>query len=200
MSFAYNPLQTGGGSGSGRTTVGASGATYQTLSDAVTAGAYVLAVVADVTEDSTIFVPEDGLDIFIDNDAILNMGTNFFNVGANGLNIQGNGTLSYGNIPGPLFSGIADAELTVEGITIDNNASTSVCITNIDYARFSDIIFDGNVRVCGDSNLYHDCIYRASNIQIITGITNTMIDGSIFESSAIADSGTNTVIADAVVY
>lgn len=203
MSFAYNPLSlsgsAGGGSGSGRTTVGASGASYTSIAAAISGNANVLSVITDVTESDVVQVPDDGLDIFIENDSTLTMGTNTFNVGSYGLIIGGHGTLAFENA-GTLFSGVAGAELFVEGITIDNNASQDVCITNIDYARFSNVIFDGSIKICGDSNSYSSCIYKNGTLLVGSGISNTSIDGGILESMVVSNSGTNTVMSDLVVY
>lgn len=200
MSFSYSPLSFGGGggSGSGRTTVGASGATYQTITDALDAGANVLTIIADVTENASITVPSDGLDILINDDATLAMGTNNFNISTYGLMLAGNGTISYGNA-GTLMSGIAGAHLYVEGVTFDNAATQDVCVTNVDYARFSNVIFDGDVKICGNSNIYDGCIYRVGVLQVASGINDTSIDGGIFESITLSDNGTNTVVSDIVI-
>lgn len=202
MSFAYSPLDltgAGGAGGAGRVTVGASGATYTSVEDALTAGVNVFSIITDLTEEQLITVPDDGLEISIEN-GTFNIGTGYFDVGGNQLKLEGNGTLAYGSVVGTLISGVAGAALTVNGLTIDNNSGVTTCLSNIDYARFSNVIFLGNVRICGNQNIYEGCIYRSSTLLIPTGISNTLIDGSIFDTVLVQNSGTNTVISDAVVY
>lgn len=200
MSFAYSPVDlTSAGGGAGRITVGASGATYTSVEDALAAGANVFSIITDLTEEQLITVPDDGLEISIEN-GTFNIGTGYINVAGNQFKLDGNGTLAYGSVNGTLISGVAGAALVVEGLTIDNNSVVTTCLTNIDYARWSNVIFLGNVRICGNQNIYEGSIYRSSAIVIPTGISNTLIDGSIFDSVVVQNSGTNTVISDAVVY
>lgn len=202
MSFAYSPINLTGSSssaGGGNITVGASGATYTTVAEALAAGVNSFSIITDLTESSLITVPFEGLAITLEN-GTWNIGTGSINVGEYSLSLNGNGTLSYGNVQGTLLSGVAGAELHVEGITIENTSSLLTCLTNLDYARFANVVFEGNVRICGDSNIYDGCIYKSSTITVQDAITNTLIGSSIFESVVLSDSGVNTLISDAVVY
>lgn len=207
MSFAYNPVQLsggggGGGSGSGRITVGASG-TYQSLTAAIGQGERVLSVISDVTEGNVVVtVPLDGLTITIDANADLNMGSGYFYVGDSYIHIDGAGRLLYDTDDANyvLFDGETTGKVVVSNITILNGSSVPACLTDTSYARFYDVIFDGDVKICGDANIYEGCIYRNSTIIVASGVDNAILDGSIFESVVVSDSGTNTVISDSVVY
>jgi hypothetical protein len=206
MSFAYSPFSlsgTGGGSsGSGRITVGASGASYPTVTAALAAGHTVMSVINNVSEHSLINVPVDGLQLTIDANANFDIGSGYFNVFGYNMSVDGNGRLTYAatNTSHILFDGVDGGRLSVSDITVDNNSSVMSCLTDIKYARFYDVIFDGNVQICGDSNIYEGCIYKNSTIIVTSDVDNTIIDGSIFEGVVLADSGNNTVISDSVVY
>lgn len=204
MSFSYSPINiTGGSSGSGRITVGASGASYLTVNAALAAGNTVMSVITDVTENAVVTVPAGGLQITIDSNSNYNMGSGYFSIGPYNMSVDGNGRLTYAITNSALYlfdTTTTTAKLNVSNITIDNNSSVQVCLTDAKYARFSDVIFEDNVTICGDSNIYEGCVFKSSTIIITSDVDNTIIDGSIFESVVLADSGNNTVISDSVVY
>jgi hypothetical protein len=208
MSFAYSPLSLngtaggGGGTGNGRVTVGASGASYTTVSAAVAAGHTALGVITLTNETDDVVVTSSGLQIDIDAGATLNMGSNHFDVGDYVLQIDGGGTLSYSSSDPSYILFDADdlGQVTVSNVTIANTSSEFVCLSDATYARFYDVMFEGDVKVCGDANIYEGCIWKNLTIFVPSGIDNTMIDGSIFEGVLVSDSGNNTVIADSVVF
>ncbi len=211
MSFALNPFisfgtQNGGGGGAtsaGRITVGSVGADYTTINNALAAGHKVMAVINDVTEVLDVSVPSPGLFIEIDPGAYLNMGSGYFNVSDRSLEIKGNGRISYNysDVNTILFNGSGvTPKLTVGEVTIINNSPAASCITDINYARFYNVVFEGNVNICSDANVYEGCIWRFLNINIKSGADNTILDGSVFETVSVSDSGINTVISDTVVY
>lgn len=212
MSFAYSPIflsGAGGGGGSSssfgqeKITIGNadSGADYPTINAAIAAGYNIMNVISNVNEPSSIVVPSSGLSITIDPGATVNMGSNYFNIGDSSLSINGNGTILYAYSSGiTLFDADTNGKLSVGTVTIDNDSPIPVCLTDATYARFYDVVFDGNVSICGDSNIYKGCIYKNSTIFIYPNVDNTILSGSIFQGVAVSDSGINTVIADSVVY
>lgn len=200
MSFALNPFISfgaggGGGGGGGScecSTVG-SGADYETLSAALLAGSRNINVITDVTELTTI--PINGATIInIVEGSVLNLGSNTLNwAGDYGLEINGNGSLLYNTSSGVLFNanGNTNAKLTVENINIQNNSSGNVCITDIDYARFHNVIFDSDLFICSDFNVYSDGIYRNGNIVFNTTGQHNNVVGGIFENVIVVNSGVN---------
>lgn len=209
MSFSYFPILLsgtaggggggGGGVGGGLITVGISGM-FPTISEALTNWHNVLFINSDTTEASDVTVPESGLTITILPGAELAMGSNTFLMNGRTLGINGAGTLSFSySTPTNLFDGDDGSKLVVDGITIDNNGSAISCLTDIDYARFSNVRFDGSVFICSDYNVLNGCIYSNGNISIAANADGTLINGSILEGVLMVDSGNGSVMSDGVV-
>jgi hypothetical protein len=201
MSFAYSPINlngTGGtstGAGIG-TRVAATGGDYPTIAAAAAASQTVVHVIGDVIETQNIQVPGSGMDITLYNDARVAMGTNSFQVEAGeNLFVRGNGIINFGAITaGTLFAG--SGALHVENVTITNTSNNAICVTNMDYARFDSVRFEGDVRICGDFNIYSDCQYRNGTVLFTTAANKSAVHGAVTENVLIVDSGTNSVVSD----
>lgn len=205
MSFSYIPIIIsgigggGGGAGNGLITVGESGL-YSSINEAMDDWHNVLFVNSDTIEPSGISVRPSGLTIFILPGATLDVGSNTFTLDDTYLNISGQGNLAYAlTSAGTLFDGNPASKLTIDGITIQNTSSAYDCLTDIPYAKFYDVTFEGDITVCGHYNSIDGATMKNGTIGIASGINSTMIDGAIFDGMLIADSGTGTIISDGVV-
>lgn len=202
MSFAYSPINIGTTGGGGATrgglgaTVAASGADYSTVSAAVSGQQTIINVIGSVTENSNIHTGSSGLNIFLYNGATVAMGTNSFSVDSGErLFVIGDGTITYSGAQlGALFNG--SGILYVEGVTINNTNNAAVCLTNMDYARFDSVRFDGDVRICGDFNIYSDCLYRNGTVLFASTANKSAVHGAVTENVLIVDSGTNSIVSD----
>lgn len=210
MSFALNPFitfgtQSGGGGGStgtGRITVADAGALYTSVNLAMAAGHNVIAVIGETTENNSIFVPSPGLTLTIDPGANLNLGSGYFNFDANDLDINGNGSITYNHLSSGviLFRALNNAKLSVESITLNNNSAIQTCLTNSEFATFSNVKFVGVLKLCANANTIDGCIFDGNTIFIDSTSSNTIIDSSILRNVLVSDSGVNTMISDCVVY
>ena len=208
MSFALNPFISvgtaggvGGGGGDCDCTTAGSGGVYSTLAAAVLAGERHIRVVGPSTETQSVYFNDDYYIELAENSTV-NMGSNIFNWNGNyAVEIDGNGILQYATTSGSLFygNGNSSAKLTVEGINIQNSSSGTVCLTDIRYARFHDVIFDGNVSICGDYNLYGDCIYRNGTVKFESTAENSHVAGAVYENMLAINSGVNCIFSDALV-
>lgn len=211
MSFALNPFISfgssgGGGNGStgtGRITVGASGALYSTINDALNAGHHNMAVICDAYEIQDVTVPLLGMTVTIDPGAHLLMSSGSFLMNESAaLEINGPGRLSYSYTSAAdiLFDTNGGGRLLVDGITLDNNSSVTHPLTDSNFARFSNIIFEGNINVTANDNVFNSCLYRNLSLFINNTANNTLFNGCNFEGISVADSGVNTVISNCVVH
>lgn len=202
MSFSYFPIflgGVGGGVGRGIITVGEFGM-FPTISEAITNWHNVLFINSDTVETSDVVVPSSGLTITVLPGVELDMGSNKFVVDNSALGVNGQGTISFSyQSPDILFDGNDNSNLVVEGITINNEGPNSSCLTDIDYARFSNIRFDGNVLICSDYNILSGCHYSNGNLSIAANADGTLINGAVFDGTLTIDSGNSTVISDGVI-
>lgn len=200
MSFAYNPITItgagGGAGGLGGANVAASGAPYTSIAQAIASSWNVVNVVGYTAESGNINVPSSGLYVNLYNNAVLDLGTNSFQVETGErLLIEGEGTIRFGNVAGgTLFNG--SGALHVENVTISNTGNFAICFTNMDYARVDSVEFNGDVRLCGDFNIFSDSIYRDGVIYITDVCDNSAIHGAVLDSTLIIDSGNNSVVSD----
>lgn len=209
MSFALNPFisfgtQSGGGGsgGTGRITVADAGALYTSVNLAMADGHKVIAVIGETTENASISAPSPGLTLTIDPGANLNMGSGYFDFNANDLDINGNGSITYNHLSSGviLFQGLNNAKLNVENITINNNSAIATCLTNSEFASFSNVKFVGVLKLCANANILDGCLFDGNTIFIDSTSSNSVIDSSILRNVLISDSGVNTLISDCVVY
>lgn len=210
MSFALNPYigigtagGGGGGGGTGRITVGASGAMYTTITNALVDNHKVMAVICDALQLGDVYVPVLGLTVTIDPGAHLQMGSGqFFMNSSAALKIDGNGRLShsYSDTSSILFNAAGGGLLNVDGIILDNNSSVVTSLTDVNFARFSNVVFEGTVAIAANDNVLGNCLYRNASIFINPTANNTLLDGCNFEGVTVSDSGVNTVISDVVVH
>lgn len=205
MSFSYFPILLsgtaggGGAVGGGLITVGESGM-FPTISEALTNWHNVLYINSDTIESADVTVPSSGLTITILPGAELNMGTNSFLMHGKTLGVNGHGTLSFAySSPTNIFDGDNTSKLVVDGVTLLNNGGAISCLTNIDYARFCNVRFDGNVFICSDYNVLNGCIYSNGNLSIAANVDGTLMDGSIYDGILTIDSGNGHVISDGVI-
>lgn len=206
MSFAYTPINIGttssGGTSGGATrgglgaTVASSGADYTSVGAAISGQQTIINVVGNVYEQANINLGSSGLNLFLYNGATVAMGTNSFSVDTGErLFVIGDGNITYSGAQlGALFNG--SGLLYVEGIGINNTNNNAACLTNMDYARFDSVRFDGDVRICGDFNIYSDCIYRYGTVLFATSANKSAVHGAVLENVLIVDSGTNSVVSD----
>jgi hypothetical protein len=207
MSFAYTPIILssqivgaifGGGGGAGiGVTVGPSGGSYQSVADAVAAGQSTVHIINDVTESGIVNITPSGLIVHLYHGYTWNIANNQVNTPQNAtLQIDGNGVVAFGDpATGVVFNG--SGVLVVENVTIRNNGvGATPCFSNMDYARMANILFEGDLRICGDFNIYSDSIYRNGQLTIDAGQQNNHIAGGIYETYAAVDSGTNNIQSD----
>jgi hypothetical protein len=207
MSFAYMPIilagqviglvgGAGGGAGIG-VTVGASGASYTSVAAAAAAQQPVVHIISNVYESGLITVPNSGLMVHLYYDSTWSLGTFGMDVpGSRSVQIDGDGQMAYGTIArGIVING--SGMLSIENINIVNSGSSPApCLTNIDYVRINNVLFDGDVRICGDYNIYSDSIYRNGQLTIDSGTINDQIAAAIFQNYIVANSGTNSILSD----
>lgn len=201
MSFSYIPITLSGqgNGGGGLITVGESGL-YSSINEAMDDWHNVLFINSDTTEPSGISVRPSGLTIVILPGVTLEMGTNKFNLNDTYLNISGHGNLSYAfTSTQTLFDGNAASKLSVEGITIQNTSTGYDCLTDIPYAKFSDVTIEGDVTVCSNYNTLAGITFKNGTIGVASGVASTLIAGSLFDGMLISDSGNGTVISDGVI-
>jgi hypothetical protein len=207
VSFAYTPItltgnSSGGSSssvGGGLVTVGESG-NYPTISAAIEASHNVLFVNSLSTETQNINVSSSGLFVTILPGGTVDIGNFKFAMDNAILNINGNGILRYNHTSqNTLFDGNINSRLKVADINVDNDSVVVSYVTDINYAKFSDITFDGNVNILGNANIFSDCVFINGNLGIADSVSNTLIAGCIFDGILILDSGNGTVISDGVV-
>lgn len=142
-----------------QTTVGATGAVYTTLKAAIDAGYTRILVVDDTTEAADIAVPSDGLYIHIVRGATIAMGAYGFTYSATAnVTIKGNGTLQWAYTSAKrVFSNAsyATAIVEVDGITLDNNSSSSATYLASEIQRISNCtVYCGDLVAAGLSISY----------------------------------------------
>lgn len=207
MSFAYTPIfitatQSAGGAssvGGGLITVGTSGI-YPTVAAAIAASHNVLFVNSPATEQGDITVPSSGLNITILPFGRVDMGANRFLLDSRKLNIDGQGTVQFAHVaPSILFDGNIGSALNVNGVRIDNNSQIPTYMTDVNGAKFNSVVFEGDLHILSNDNIYNGCKYVNGNLTVAAGVTNTMIGNSIFDGMLIIDSGNGTMISDGAV-
>lgn len=140
------------------TTVGVTGADYETIGAAIAAGKTSLLVIANTTETADIAVPAAGLEIFIKRGITVAMGAYTFTFAGNyDLTIKGEGTstitTSYTAAAKVLFAtGTTTGVLTIENVVINSSTCTQSAYVNgtADTLKMKNVkLLLGNVADCG---------------------------------------------------
>lgn len=185
----------------GGTTAG-SGQSYATVGAAVDAGESIILVTQNTFETRDITIPR-ATHITVENGVTVEMSGYVFTFnGPRSLDVEGNGSLRFNtaNRLRTFFQASGNAPiLNIRDINLINATNNLACITDIDYARINNVLFDGNCVVCGDYNLYSDSIYRNGTLAFQVGCVSSQVAGSVGQNVVVVDSGTNCLLSDMVV-
>ena len=185
----------------GGTTAG-SGQSYATVGAAVDAGESIILVTQNTFETKDIILPRS-TSVTIENGVTVEMSGYVWGFNGNrSLIIEGNGSLRFNtaNRHRTFFQASGtNSVLNLSDINLINATNNLACLTDIDYARMHNVLYDGNCVVCGDYNLYSDSIYRNGTLAFQVGCVSSNVAGSVGQNVVVVDSGTNCLLGDMVV-
>jgi len=203
-------------------TVGATGADYTTLTEAIADSKVSILVINNTTEAANTALLANTL-IYIKLGATVVMGANkFTSSGAVTLKIVGEGTLTYTHTSTDieLFAGAAGSVLIIDGISVTNSSTQAGCALSFLKEKLTNIVFTlpnntgggvfstigdsfySNIHFIGTGTSTEDAFITDNNINCVVEdiiFTGTYIAGDKTGTNNIADFGDNTTINGVVV-
>lgn len=173
-------------------TVGSSGADYSTVKAAIDAGKTSLCVIADTTETADIAVPSGGFTMFIKSGKTVAMGDfQFTFAGVRNVFVYGQGAISYAFTTSKyLFSNSSTSILVLDGITLDNNSTSSYSAISAAIEHFNNIRIELPNTISGGIDASAKSYY--SNIELVGGGTSCETAMNLPSDSSLA---TNIVLS-----